>query len=125
MTKLSGLSAGIPTGLKVTLFFLISFFLLGYSAMLSLFLAIVGGVASGFIVDWWGTKDTSTFANNQAATQPNTAQTSPDPQRFGPATAQASRAQRWQRYRRRSRKPRTSVNPAPDINIISEPELGE
>lgn len=57
MADRSGLSKGVPIGLSWTLFFLLSFYFLGYSAIVSIFLALLGGGAVGVIVDWWWSKD--------------------------------------------------------------------
>lgn len=57
MDKFSGLSQGVPAGLRWALFFLIAFYLLGCSAVFSVVLAIIGGIASSLVVDWWKSKD--------------------------------------------------------------------
>ena len=44
-------------GLRWALFFLLSFFILGYSALFSIALGIVGGVTTGMMFTWWHTKD--------------------------------------------------------------------
>ncbi|MBD1821862.1 hypothetical protein H6F51_05040 [Cyanobacteria bacterium FACHB-DQ100] len=50
-------SKGFAVGLQIWLLFLISFYGLGYPALFSILLGALGGLASGFIVDWWLTKD--------------------------------------------------------------------
>ena len=50
-------SKGFAVGLQIWLLFLISLFGLGYPALFSITLGAIGGIASGFIVDWWLTKD--------------------------------------------------------------------
>ncbi len=44
-------------GLRLWLFFLLSFFFLGYSVYLSIFLGAVGGLAGGWVIGWWKSKD--------------------------------------------------------------------
>lgn len=39
------------------MFFLLSFFFLGYSVYLSIFLGAVGGLAGGWVIGWWKSKD--------------------------------------------------------------------
>ncbi|OLP20149.1 hypothetical protein BST81_01565 [Leptolyngbya sp. 'hensonii'] len=50
-------SGAVPAGLRWAMIFLISFFLLGYSALLCILLAIIGGFSVGGIVEWWKSKD--------------------------------------------------------------------
>jgi hypothetical protein len=50
-------SKGFAIGLQIWLLFLISFYGLGYPALFSIALGAIGGTASGFIVDWWLTKE--------------------------------------------------------------------
>lgn len=50
-------SKGFAVGLQIWLLFLISFYGLGYPALFSIALGALGGIVSGFIVDWWLTKD--------------------------------------------------------------------
>lgn len=56
-TKGEPVSKGFAVGLQIWLLFLISFYGLGYPALFSILLGAIGGFASGFIVDWWLTKD--------------------------------------------------------------------
>jgi len=56
-TKGQPVSKGFAIGLQIWLLFLISFYGLGYPALFSIALGAIGGTASGFIVDWWMTKD--------------------------------------------------------------------
>jgi hypothetical protein len=46
-------SKGILAGLQLNLGFLLGFFILGYSPVLSILLGTIAGVAGGFIVVWW------------------------------------------------------------------------
>ncbi len=46
---------GFTAGLKFWLVFLLAFFLLGYSALLSIALGALGGIAGGFVISWWQT----------------------------------------------------------------------
>jgi hypothetical protein len=57
MDKFSGFSAGVPAGLRWALFFLIAFYMLGGSAVFSVALAVIGGIATSLVVDWWKSKD--------------------------------------------------------------------
>lgn len=50
-------SKGFAVGLQIWLLFLISLYGLGYPALFSIALGAIGGTASGFIVDWWMTKE--------------------------------------------------------------------
>lgn len=56
-TKGQPVSKGFGVGLQIWLLFLISLYGLGYPALYSIALGAIGGVASGFIVDWWMTKE--------------------------------------------------------------------
>ncbi|HEY9805010.1 MAG TPA: hypothetical protein V6D04_00460 [Candidatus Obscuribacterales bacterium] len=56
MAKSSRFSGGFAVGLKWSLFFLLCFFILGYSAVFSILLAALGGFATSLITDWWNTK---------------------------------------------------------------------
>ncbi|MBZ8179294.1 hypothetical protein [Oscillatoria salina] len=57
MTKDKGQKAdfyeGFSTGIKLWLFFLISFVLLEYSVYISIFLGAVAGFSGAFIMSWW------------------------------------------------------------------------
>lgn len=53
------ISDGISAGLKLWLFFLLCFYWLGYSALLSIILGAIGAFAGGLLVGWWKTKDDS------------------------------------------------------------------
>lgn len=50
-------SKGFAVGLQIWLLFLISLYALGYPALFSIALGAIGGTASGFIVDWWLSKE--------------------------------------------------------------------
>ncbi|MBE9010197.1 hypothetical protein IQ250_08265 [Pseudanabaenaceae cyanobacterium LEGE 13415] len=56
-TKGQPVSKGFGVGLQIWLLFLISLYGLGYPALYSIALGAIGGIASGFIVDWWLTKE--------------------------------------------------------------------
>lgn len=56
-TKGQPVSKGFGVGLQIWLLFLISLYGLGYPALFSIALGAIGGTASGFIVDWWLSKD--------------------------------------------------------------------
>lgn len=58
-------SKGFAVGLQIWLLFLISFYGLGYPALFSIALGAIGGIASGFIVDWWLSKEDSTVPTRQ------------------------------------------------------------
>ncbi|MBD1861597.1 MULTISPECIES: hypothetical protein [Trichocoleus] len=89
MAKSSRFSGGFAVGLKWSLFFLLCFFILGYSAVFSVLLASMGGFATSLITDWWNAKadpqpaTTSDAAGNQA-NQPK-------------AERVLTRAEKWQR----------------------------
>lgn len=57
MTKDKGQKAGIyqgfSTGIKLWLFFLISFVLLDYSVYISILLGALAGFSGAFIMGWW------------------------------------------------------------------------
>ena len=44
-------------GLRLWLFFLLSFYFLGYSVPLSILLGAAGGLSGGLVVGWWKSKD--------------------------------------------------------------------
>ncbi|MBW4421040.1 MAG: hypothetical protein KME13_17685 [Myxacorys californica WJT36-NPBG1] len=54
------ISKGFSAGLQIWLLFLLSLYWSGYSALLSIALGALGGLASGLIVDWWLSKDERT-----------------------------------------------------------------
>lgn len=56
-TKGQPVSKGFGVGLQIWLLFLISLYGLGYPALFSIALGAVGGIASGFIVDWWSKEE--------------------------------------------------------------------
>jgi hypothetical protein len=45
------------TGLRLWLFFLFSFFFLGYPVPLSIILGLAGGLAGGKVFGWWKSKE--------------------------------------------------------------------
>ena len=44
-------------GLRLWLFFLLSFYFLGYPVFLSILLGAIGGLAGGYVAGWWKSKD--------------------------------------------------------------------
>ena len=56
-TSKSPQAQGIEAGLKIALFFAISFYWVGYHPWLSIFFAIIAGVSGGCIVCWWQITD--------------------------------------------------------------------
>lgn len=50
-------SAGVSTGTKTLIIFMLGFTFLGYTVFLSICLGIVAGFVSGFISAWWNAKD--------------------------------------------------------------------
>lgn len=63
-------SKGFGVGLYIWLLFLISFYMLGYEALFSIGLGGLGGLVSGFIVDWWLTKEERTEPAKKPADDP-------------------------------------------------------
>lgn len=58
MNKLfSGFSDGFPIALRLWLVFLLSLVLFGYSVPFSILVGAVGGMAGGWVVAWWSSKD--------------------------------------------------------------------
>lgn len=52
----SAVESGIRVGLRLWLFFLIFFALIGYSTVLSIFFGAIGGLAGGMLTTWKATK---------------------------------------------------------------------
>ncbi|MBR8835469.1 MAG: hypothetical protein DSM106950_15960 [Stigonema ocellatum SAG 48.90 = DSM 106950] len=52
-------SEGIDAGLKYWLFFLLGFALLGYQPSMSIFLSGIAGVAGGWTIAWWKSREES------------------------------------------------------------------
>jgi hypothetical protein len=50
-------SAGVNTGSRLLIFFMISFKLLGYSTFLSICLGAIAGLAGGFTAAWWNASE--------------------------------------------------------------------
>lgn len=50
-------SPGISIGLIWFLIFLLSFYFVGYKLAFSVFLAVIGGLSTGLIGDWWAAKE--------------------------------------------------------------------
>ncbi|MEH2264223.1 hypothetical protein [Nostoc sp.] len=50
-------SDGVDTGLKYWLFFMLGFVYLGYPPPMSILLGGIGGLAGGWIIAWWGSKE--------------------------------------------------------------------
>jgi hypothetical protein len=48
---------GISLGIKMWIFFMLTFGFLGYSTVLSILFGVVGGVAAGLIYAWWHITD--------------------------------------------------------------------
>ncbi len=48
---------GISFGVRMWIFFMVMFGVLGYSTAVSIFFGVVGGVAAGFIYAWWHITD--------------------------------------------------------------------
>ncbi|MCT7975039.1 hypothetical protein [Laspinema olomoucense] len=48
---------GISFGVKMWIFFMVAFGVLGYSTTLSILFGVVGGVAAGLIYAWWHITD--------------------------------------------------------------------
>jgi hypothetical protein len=52
----SAVESGVRIGLRLWLFFLIFFALIGYSTVLSIFFGAIGGLAGGMLTTWKATK---------------------------------------------------------------------
>lgn len=48
---------GISFGVRMWIFFMVMFGVLGYSTAVSIFFGVVGGVAAGLIYAWWHITD--------------------------------------------------------------------
>lgn len=60
MNKLfPGFSNGFPVALRLWLVFLLSLVLFGYSVPFSIVVGAVGGIAGGWVVAWWNSKEKS------------------------------------------------------------------
>ncbi|MDJ0704093.1 MAG: hypothetical protein QNJ46_12490 [Leptolyngbyaceae cyanobacterium MO_188.B28] len=55
MSKTPIADKAIPAGLKVWLFFLLTFIFLGLPVVLSILFGFLGGIAGGWILAWWQT----------------------------------------------------------------------
>lgn len=58
-------SAGISAGLKLWLFLLVAFWLLGYSIPLSILWGMTGGISAGIIIAWSNIKEEDEAAKNK------------------------------------------------------------
>ena len=96
----SRFSGGFAVGLKWSLFFLLCFFILGYSADLSILLASMGGFATSLITDWWNSKG--------EPAPPTTLDAAGNRENQPKAERILTRAEKWQRVtgNRRRRLPR-------------------
>lgn len=88
MAKSSRFSGGFAVGLKWSLFFLLCFFILGYSAVFSILLASMGGFATSLITDWWNSKGEPTPPTTLDAAGNRESQ---------PKERTLTRAEKWQR----------------------------
>lgn len=59
------ISKGFGAGLQIWLLFLLSFYWIGYPALFSIAIGAIGGLASGFVVDWWLSKEEKTEPERQ------------------------------------------------------------
>jgi hypothetical protein len=66
---LPGFSEGFPVALRVWLVFLLCLVLLGYSVPFSIVVGAVGGIASGWVVAWWNSKDEPSTAPSDSEPQ--------------------------------------------------------
>lgn len=67
---LPGFSEGFPVALRVWLVFLLCLVLLGYSVPFSIVVGAVGGIASGWVVAWWNSKDEPSTAPSEPQDEP-------------------------------------------------------
>ncbi|MEQ9368986.1 MAG: hypothetical protein RIG63_08130 [Coleofasciculus chthonoplastes F3-SA18-01] len=70
---LPGFSEGFPVALRVWLVFLLCLVLLGYSVPFSIVVGAVGGIASGWVVAWWNSKDQPSPAPSEPQDEPEEA----------------------------------------------------
>lgn len=92
-------SKGFAVGLQIWLLFLISLYGLGYPALFSIALGAIGGTASGFIVDWWLSKDENIEPTRKRTTEDSTEEMTQSRKRRRPNSAL------HHRKRRRDREP--------------------
>jgi hypothetical protein len=57
MPKVTEFPVKLKAGILMCLFLIISFCLVGYTIALSIFLAVIGGVACGLVVTWWNNNE--------------------------------------------------------------------
>ncbi|MDX2097146.1 MAG: hypothetical protein SFW36_05165 [Leptolyngbyaceae cyanobacterium bins.59] len=100
MDKRPSLSKGFPIALQWALFFLLIFYFLGYSAIMSIGLAILGGSAIRLVVDWWLSKD-EVIATPDPSVEP---EPPPQPKMTVAARRRAAGEIRWQRTKTRKRR---------------------
>jgi hypothetical protein len=70
--SIAELSSGFSTGnaLKLWLFFLFSFYFLGYPVPLSILLGAAGGISAGWVFGWWKTKDAPIDSREEEVDEP-------------------------------------------------------
>lgn len=90
-------SKGFAIGLQIWLLFLISFYGLGYPALFSIALGAIGGTVSGFIVDWWLSKDENTEPTRKRSSEDGVEDVARSRQRRRPNSALQHRKRRRER----------------------------
>lgn len=96
-SKEQPVSKGFAIGLQIWLLFLLSLYALGYPALFSIALGAIGGVASGFIVDWWLSKEERTEPEKKPQENEGVEEVAKDRKRRRPNSALQRRRQRRER----------------------------
>jgi hypothetical protein len=94
-------AGGVPTALKLWLFFLFCFFLLGYPVPLSILFGAVGGFAGGWVDAWWHSKDEPPSQPQPEETPDAEVIAEPPPKISGLRRAKLRREERTKRGSRR------------------------
>lgn len=83
-------AAGVNTGSRLLILFMIGFLLLGYQPFLSICLGMLAGLAGGFLASWWNASED--FLSDEEAAKLEGDQ---EPEAATPSTLLSTRQQRY------------------------------